>query len=138
MRRIRHIRQGMAGRRDAGKPVAEKRKARAYAEMAAGAAVLCSLAVMTLPPAYSIPSRDSMYGPGIEAAYREDGVTDADLAMIEDIYNGVMASGDGRYWTETYYPVSTQGNWVRLPCGSGQAGGGSGRKDTRGKDPVLP
>lgn len=113
MYKIRHIRHGAAGSKDAREPVTGKQKARAYAGMAAGVAALCSLAVMTLSPAYSIPSRDSMYGPGIEAAYREDGVTDADLAMIEDIYNGVMASGDGRYWTETYYPVSTQGNWVR-------------------------
>lgn len=69
---------------------------------------------MTLPPAYSIPSRYSMYGPGAAGTlYQEGGVTDADLAMIEDVYSGAMASVDSRYCTEKYYQASPQGNWTR-------------------------
>lgn len=114
MYKIRHIRHGAAGSRDAREPVTGKQKARVYAGMAAGAAVLCSLAVMTLSPAYSIPSRDSMYGPGaVGTLHQEDGVTDADLAMIEDVYSGAMASVDGHYCTEKYYQASPQGNWTR-------------------------
>ena len=114
MYKIRYTRQRAAGSRGTGEPITGKQKARAYARMAASTAVLWSLAVMTLSPAYSLPSRDSIYGPGAAGTlHQECGVTDADLAMIEDVYNGAMASADGRYCTEKYYQASPQGNWTR-------------------------
>ena len=116
MYKIRYTRQRAAGSRGTGEPITGKQKARAYARMAASTAVLWSLAVMTLSPAYSLPSRDSIYGPGAAGTlHQECGVTDADLAMIEDVYNGAMASADGRYCTEKYYRPARretgQGRW---------------------------
>lgn len=89
-----------------------RRKAKAFAMLAAGMAVLSSLATAMLHPAYS----DTLagYGPGSPAVlYEEGGVTDVEMEMIEDVYEGVMASQDGSYCTEAYYPLSLGGGWVR-------------------------
>lgn len=88
-------------------------KAHAYAKTVAGISALCSMAAITPFQAYGAPAYDGGYGPGIEAVYQEGGATDMDMAMIEELYHGVMASENGHYWTEAYYPADVQGNWTR-------------------------
>lgn len=89
-----------------------RQRAKALAMLAAGMAALFSLAATMLHPAYS----DTLagYGPSSPAVlYEEGGVTDVEMEMIEDVYEGVMASQDGSYCTEVYYPLSLGEGWVR-------------------------
>lgn len=87
------------------------KKARGCAMTAAALAAMLSMGTALQYPAYS----DTLvpYGPGAPASlYAKDGVTDVELAMIEDVYNGVMTSQDGSYCTEAYYPLDIGGDWV--------------------------
>lgn len=89
-----------------------RRKARACAMAAARLAVLLTLGAAIQYQAYCVTTAD--YGPGVPTSlYKGSGVTDEDLAMIEDVYNGVMASQDGSYTTEACYRLNAGGNWVR-------------------------
>jgi len=42
-----------------------------------------------------------------------EGVTAEEEAMIEDIYNGFLASRSGSYQTEKFYRINANGNWLR-------------------------
>lgn len=88
------------------------RKARACARVAAGMATLFSLAAVMLYPAYSDTPFE--YGPGSPAAvYQKEGITGMEMEMIDDVYNGVMASQDGSYCTETYYSLNINRDWAQ-------------------------
>lgn len=103
------------------KKISESRKQRAgkYAKATAGIAVMVSMAVMAILPAYSITytagyKYDSECGSGVaQLVYQEGETTDDERIMLQELCNGFLASEDGYYRTRGYYPVKQYENWIR-------------------------
>ena len=93
----------------------KRERGRACARIASGFAIAATALTIAVPTAYSLPAgyRPGYVQGGPGATQAAEGVTEEERAMIQDVYNGFLASTSGSYQTEKFYRISPSGNWNR-------------------------